>query len=305
MTPQDFNYLRDELKATSGLVLTEDKQYLIESRLMPIAKKLSFESISAMVNELKRSRSADLKNKIVEAMTINESFFFRDKLPFDNFKNVMLPKLLETNATTKHIRIWSAAASTGQEAYSLAMILREHRKELEGWRVDIIGTDICSQALEKAKSGLYTQFEVQRGMPVNYLVQNFQQQGTTWQINPKIISMVKFRQFNLLNSYGVLGRFDVIFCRNVLIYFDKETKVDIISRMSKQANPNCFLVLGSSETLVGMDSGFESYENVRGLFAIKQQIKKNITSINNVSHSKSDQLSAVKQNLMKTGTSQI
>lgn len=273
MTPNDFNYLREMLKETSGLVLSEDKKYLIESRLMPIAKKINFDSISSMVSELQRSKSTDLKNKIVEAMTINESFFFRDKVPFDNFKKVMLPKLLETNATTKHIRIWSAAASTGQEAYSLAMILREHKKELEGWRVDIIGTDICSQALEKAKSGLYSQFEVQRGMPVNYLVQNFKQNGTTWQINPNIISMVQYRQFNLLNNYTILGRFDIIFCRNVLIYFDKDTKKDIISRMAKQANPNCFLVLGSSETLVGMDSGFEAYESVRSLYAIKSKQK--------------------------------
>lgn len=271
MKPRDFDYLRTLLKSASGLVLTDDKQYLIESRLLPVAKKLKFETIDAMVDELRRSEATTLKNQIVEAMTINESFFFRDKTPFDNFENIMLPKLIEAKKAQKHIRIWSAAASTGQEAYSLSMILKEHAAELEGWRIEIIGTDLCSEALEKAKAGVYSQFEVQRGMPVKYLVKNFKQVGSMWQINSNIRSTVQYRQFNLLNSFNLLGRFDIIFCRNVLIYFDKETKSDIISRMAKQTNPNCYLVLGASETLVGLNDSFGTVPDVRGLYQIKEQ----------------------------------
>ncbi|GAA6213118.1 protein-glutamate O-methyltransferase CheR [Hyphomicrobiales bacterium 4NK60-0047b] len=271
MTPRDFDYLRTLLKSASGLVLTDDKQYLIESRLLPVAKKLKYETIDAMVAELRRSEATSLKNQIVEAMTINESFFFRDKTPFDNFENIMLPKLLEAKKSQKHLRIWSAAASTGQEAYSLSMILQEYAAELEGWRIEIIGTDLCSEALEKAKAGLYSQFEVQRGMPVKYLVKNFKQVGSMWQVNSKIRSSVQYRQFNLLNSFNLLGRFDIIFCRNVLIYFDKETKSDIIARMGKQTNPNCYLVLGASETLVGLNDSFGSVPDARGLYQIKNQ----------------------------------
>ncbi|GJM00627.1 MAG: chemotaxis protein methyltransferase [Methyloligella sp.] len=271
MTPRDFDYLRTLLKSASGLVLTDDKQYLIESRLLPVAKKLKYETIDAMVAELRRSEATSLKNQIVEAMTINESFFFRDKTPFDNFENIMLPKLLEAKKAQKHLRIWSAAASTGQEAYSLSMIMQEYAAELEGWRIEIIGTDLCSEALEKAKAGLYSQFEVQRGMPVKYLVKNFKQVGSMWQVNSKIKSSVQYRQFNLLNSFNLLGRFDIIFCRNVLIYFDKETKSDIIERMGKQTNPNCYLVLGASETLVGLNDSFGTVPDARGLYQIKDQ----------------------------------
>ncbi len=271
MTPRDFDYLRTLLKSASGLVLTDDKQYLIESRLLPVAKKLKYETIDAMVAELRRSEATSLKNQIVEAMTINESFFFRDKTPFDNFENIMLPKLLEAKKSQKHLRIWSAAASTGQEAYSLSMIMQEYAAELEGWRIEIIGTDLCSEALEKAKAGLYSQFEVQRGMPVKYLVKNFKQVGSMWQVNSKIKSSVQYRQFNLLNSFNLLGRFDIMFCRNVLIYFDKETKSDIIERKGKQTNPNCYLVLGASETLVGLNDSFGTVPDARGLYQIKDQ----------------------------------
>lgn len=271
MTPNDFDYLRNMLKNASGLVLSDDKQYLIESRLMPVAKKLKFDSVGALTAELRRTESSQLKNQIVEAMTINESFFFRDKTPFDNFENVMLPELLEAKKAQKHIRIWSAAASTGQEAYSLSMIMKEHAAKLEGWRVEIIGTDLCSEALEKAKSGLYSQFEVQRGMPVKYLVKNFKQVGSMWQMDPKIRSTVQFRQFNLLNSFNLLGRFDIIFCRNVLIYFDKDTKRDILARMVKQTNPACYLVMGASETLVGLNDDFKTVDNARGLYQISTE----------------------------------
>lgn len=270
MTPSDFNSLREMLKKESGLVLNEDKQYLVESRLGPVAKKLEYRDVSSMIAEWRSGKSIALQNQIVEAMTINESFFFRDKTPFDNFRDITLPGLLKQNAATRQIRIWSAAASTGQEAYSLAMILNEMRHQLANWRIEILGTDLCTEALSKAQSGLYSQFEVQRGMPVTYLVKNFKQVGTMWQLSEKITSMVQFRQFNLMNSFASLGKFDVIFCRNVLIYFDRDTKEDILQRMEKQCAPGCHLVLGASETLVGMNLNFAPVANVRGLYAHDQ-----------------------------------
>lgn len=271
MTPSDFKTLREMLKKESGLVLSDDKQYLVESRLGPVAKKLQYRDVTSMVTEWRTSKSMSLQNQIVEAMTINESFFFRDKTPFDNFKNITLPGLLEKNASRRHIRIWSAAASTGQEAYSLAMILDEMRHQLANWRIEILGTDLCTEALSKAKSGLYSQFEVQRGMPVTYLVKNFKQVGTMWQLDQKITSMVQFRPFNLMNSFTSLGMFDVIFCRNVLIYFDRDTKENILQRIEKQCAPGAHLVLGASETLVGMDLKFSPVDQVRGLYKLNSE----------------------------------
>jgi len=273
MKPQEFNALCEMLKKSSGLVLSQDKQYLLESRLAPVAKKFKYDSVAALVSSWHSSRERSLENEILEVMTINESFFFRDKTPFDNFENVMLPHLLESKKGQKHIRIWSGAASTGQEAYSLSMILKEHAAKLEGWRVEIVGTDLCSEALEKAKSGLYSQFEVQRGMPVKYLVKNFKQVGSMWQLDAKIRSTVQFRQFNLMNSFTMLGRFDIIFLRNVLIYFDKETKADILKRLEKQTNSECFLVLGASETLVGLNDQFKPVKDVRGLYKFTTEQK--------------------------------
>ncbi len=271
MNSADFDYLRTILKKESGLVLTDDKQYLIESRLLPVAKKLKFESIEKLVAELRRTNGNLLKNHIVEAMTINESFFFRDKTPFDNFEKVMLPSLFESKRAQKQIRIWSAAASTGQEAYSLSMILEEHAEKLKGWTVQIIGTDLCSNALEKAKAGLYSQFEVQRGMPVKYLMKHFSQVGSMWQISSEIRSTVQFRHFNLLNSFNTLGHFDIIFCRNVLIYFDRDMKKDILSRMEKQAHSNAFLILGASETLIGINENFKTVADTRSLYQLKKE----------------------------------
>lgn len=270
MTPSDFEAVREMLKQESGLVLNDDKQYLLESRLAPIAKKLKFNSVAELVSAWRKTADRSMAAQIIEAMTINESFFFRDKTPFDNFENHMLPEILERNREKRTLRIWSAAASTGQEAYSLAMILKEHSEKLQGWKVEILGTDLCSEALEKAKAGIYSQFEVQRGMPVKYLVKNFEQNGTMWQLKPEIRAMANFRQFNLMKNFAIFGKFDIIFIRNVLIYFDKDTKADILHRAEKQTNPGCFLVLGASETLVGLNQSFKPVGGVRGLYQIAE-----------------------------------
>lgn len=190
MTPQEFDWLRAYLKQQSGLVVTNEKQYLIESRLLPVARKAGLASLSALIAKIKEPGQGGLAATVVEAMTTNESFFFRDKTPFEHFTGTMLPQLLETRARDRRLRIWCAAASTGQEPYSLAMCLKEAEAKLAGWRVEILGTDLSTDVLDKAKAGVYTQFEVQRGLPINHLLKYFTQTGDTWQINSNLRAMV-------------------------------------------------------------------------------------------------------------------
>jgi chemotaxis protein methyltransferase CheR len=269
MTPQHFDFLRKLLRERSGLVLGEDKKYLIESRLSPVVQKNEFKGISELVEALRRPGSENLRSQVTEAMTINESFFFRDKVPFKNFEEVMVPHLIAQRSTLRKCRIWSAAASTGQEPYSLAIQIKEMASQLAGWRIDIVGTDISSEVLEKAKSGLYSQFEVQRGMPAPLLVKYFKQTGSLWQIDTAIKAMVKFQSFNLLDSFAPLGSFDIVFCRNVLIYFDVETKRDILNRIAKLMPSDGFLVLGAAETIVGITDEFKPVPERRGLYQRK------------------------------------
>jgi len=268
MTPEEFGYLRDMLKQRSGLIVTEEKQYLLESRLMPLARKSGMTSLSELVAALKPADSEQLRKDATEAMTINESFFFRDKTPFENFANIMAPSLIQARASTRRLRVWCCAASTGQEPYSLAMQIKEMEPQFAGWNIDIFGTDLSGEVLEKAKAGLYSQFEVQRGMPIQQLVKYFQQAGSMWQIDSSLRSMVTLQQFNLLDDYSRFGTFDIVFCRNVLIYFDPETKRDILQRIAKQLAPDGYLVLGAAETVIGITDAFKPVPNGRGLYTI-------------------------------------
>ncbi len=266
MNPAEYDYLRQFLKSRSGLVLSNEKQYLIESRLLPVARKAGLQSIAALVAKLKEPRETALAEAVVEAMTTNESFFYRDKTPFEHFTQVMIPEMLKARASQKKIRIWCAAASTGQEPYTLAMCLKEMESKLAGWRIEILGTDISNEVLDRAKAGTYTQFEVQRGLPIQLLLKYFTQQGESWTISPQLRSMVQWRKFNLLDSFASFGQFDIVFCRNVLIYFDQATKVDILGRISKVLTPDGYLVLGAAETVVGLTDAFKPAPDRRGLY---------------------------------------
>ena len=266
MTPLDYDFLRKALKARSGLVLSADKQYLVESRLLPIARKAGFANLGELVAALKRGDTDALMTKVVEAMTTNETFFFRDKTPFENFRSVVLPALLGSRRASRTIRIWSAAASTGQEPYSLAMALKDVEASVAGWRIEIIATDLASEVLEKAQAGIYSQFEVQRGLPIQLLIKYFTKVGDMWRIAPEIRAMVKFKQLNLLADFSALGTFDVIFCRNVLIYFDQETKIGLLNRLSRIAAGDGYLVLGAAETVVGLTDSFRTVPELRGLY---------------------------------------
>ena len=267
MTPLDYDYLRKFLKERSGLVLTADKQYLVESRLLPVARKGGLAGLSDLVQRLKVPNAQAFAVEVVEAMMTNESFFFRDKLPFEHFREIMVPALLAARANQRRIRIWSAAASTGQEPYSLAMCLKEIAPQIAGWRIDIVATDLSTEVLEKAKAGIYSQFEVQRGLPIQMLIKYFTQVGETWQIAPEIRAMVQFRPFNLMNDFASLGMFDVVFCRNVLIYFDQQTKVGVLERAGRVVERDGYLVLGAAETVVGLTDSFKPVPDRRGLYA--------------------------------------
>jgi chemotaxis protein methyltransferase CheR len=261
----DYEYLRKLLKDHSGLDLSADKQYLIESRLLPLSRKLGLPGISELVQKMKGG-SVSTISQVVEAMTTNETFFFRDKVPFDHFRDAIMPEMIKARAARKSIRIWCAAGSTGQEPYSLAMSLKEMGAALAGWRIEIVATDLSQEVLEKSKAGIYSQFEVQRGLPIQMLVKYFKQSGEFWQANADLRAMVQHRQLNLLHDFSQLGVFDVIFCRNVLIYFDQETKINIFNRLAKSMEADGFLVLGAAETVVGLTDSFKPYPDKRGLY---------------------------------------
>ena len=267
LRPDDFDFLARLLKERSGLVITPDKAYLLESRLMPLARARSLKGIEDIVARM-RSRDEALARDVTEAMTTNESFFFRDTKPFDQFRDTVLPQIMAARSGRKSIRIWSAACSSGQEAYSLAMLLREGAAKLAGWNIEIVGTDISVEMLEKAKAGLYSQFEVQRGLPIQLLVKYFKKKDESWQIDPSLRGMVQFREWNLLHDLKPLGQFDIVFCRNVLIYFDQPTKARVLDNIGKQMHEDSLLYLGGAETVLGISDRFKPMPNQRGIYCI-------------------------------------
>ena len=263
---QSFDALCEFLRRNSGLIMEQSKRYLVESRVMPIVRREKLSGLDELVMLLQRGQSPKLAKDVIEAMTINETYFFRDKTPFDQFRSTILPKLLAARANEKRLRIWSAAASTGQEGYSLAMIIEDIAAKVAGWKIEIVGTDLSDGVLDKARKGIYSQFEVQRGLPTTYLLRHFNQIGDSWQISDAMRSKVTFRQLNLLSDYASLGRFDIIYCRNVLIYFDAARKSDILTRMTRQLAPDGYVVLGASESLIGLKTDLVPHPEHRGLF---------------------------------------
>ncbi len=268
MNPEDFAYLATQIKNRSGIVITAEKMYLVESRLLPIARNLGLADLGALVAALRRSVPAGLISTVVEAMTTNESLFFRDVRPFEQFKRVVLPKLLEARATSRRLRIWSAACSSGQEPYSLAMVLAEEEARLKGWTIEILATDLSKAMVDRAQAAAYSQFEVQRGVPAPMLAKYFVRDADRWVVAPRIRSMVRFREFNLLEESAVLGQFDVVFCRNVLIYFDQPTKAKILADIAGRLPRDGTLYLGGAETVLGITDRFEPVAGERGLYRL-------------------------------------
>jgi len=269
MNVNDFDLICRILKERSGLTLAKDKAYLLESRLLPVARKWKFANFEELARVVRTKPDEGLLRDITEAMTTNESFFFRDIKPFDQFREIVLPHMLAARAQQKSIRIWSAACSSGQEPYSLAMILSEQAAKLQGWRIEIIATDLSTEILARAREGMYSQFEVQRGLPIQLLVKYFTQNGDRWQINKPIRDKVSFRPFNLLQPMSPLGRFDVVFCRNVLIYFDQATKGKVLEGIASQMADDGFLYLGGAETVLGVTERFQLIQGQRGIYGVQ------------------------------------
>jgi chemotaxis protein methyltransferase CheR len=265
MTPADYDYLRRMLKQRSGLDLAADKQYLVETRLLPLARRAGLSDIAALVQRL-RAGDQRMIDDVVEAMTTNETFFFRDKLPFDHLREEVLPALREARAARRSLRIWCAASSTGQEPFSIAMCIKEMGAAFAGWRIEIVASDLSASVLAKSRAGRFTQFEVQRGLPIGLLVKYFRQDGEVWEIDRGIRAMVQHRQLNLLHDFAQLGSFDVIFCRNVLIYFDQPTKMSVLDRLSQCVATDGYLSLGAAETVIGLTDAFRPHKERRGLY---------------------------------------
>ena len=253
MTPA-YAAVAEMLKARSGLTLGPDKLYLLETRLSHIFKREAIRDLSGLAAQLRPG--SPLEREVVEAMTTNESLFFRDSKPFDALRRTVLPRLHAARPIGAPLRIWSAAASTGQEAYSIAMVVADMAASIPGRRIEIVGTDLAREPLERARQGLYSQFEIQRGLPMQMLVKYFVKDEAQWRVKPALREAVSFREWNLLSDLKPLGTFDVVFCRNVLIYFDPPTKRRVLEAIARQMTPDGALFLGGAETVLGLTEAF-------------------------------------------------
>ncbi len=256
LTPTAFNYVCDLVRRESAIVLGPGKEYLVEARLLPLARGAGARDVQDYVTTLQRQPNADHSRRVVDALTTNETSWFRDSEPFNALKSALLPELMKVRTADRCIRIWSAACSSGQEPYGLAITAHEQLRPV-GWRAEILATDISDEMLERSRTGRYSQLEMNRGMPATQLVRYFQRQGTQWQVSPEIQAMVAFRKGNLAMPFGPIGPFDIVFLRNVLIYFDTATKKAILQRVRSVLRPDGYLVLGSAETTLGIDESWE------------------------------------------------
>ncbi|MEJ1970302.1 MAG: protein-glutamate O-methyltransferase CheR [Rhizomicrobium sp.] len=265
MAPDDFNFLAQLVRRRAGLVLTAPKTNLIEGRLSTVMRRFGFRSVDALVKELRHGRDT-LARAVTEAMTTNESSFFRDRAAFEQFRDLVLPHLIEARSDSRRLRIWSAACAAGQEPYSIAMLLDDRKLAANGWSIDLIATDVSAEMVARAEDGVYSHFEVQRGLAIRRLVAHFSQEGGNWRIHENLRRMVTFRQFNLLDSYGWLDDLDVVFCRNVLIYFDQKTKSQVLDKIAEMLMPDGALLLGHAETASGLSNVFLGVDHAPSLY---------------------------------------
>ena len=257
---KDFEYIRDFLVKRSAIVLDCEKVYLVESRLQPLARREGLASVGELVSKMKTTPVNGLHQRVVEAMTTHETSFFRDINPFNAMQKGVIPALMDARKMTREIRIWCMACSTGQEPYSLAMMMREAFPQLENWKVTILATDLSTQVLQKAQSGLFSQHEINRGLPAPYILKYFQRQGMNWQIKDELRKMINFQQMNLIETWMAVPKMDVIFLRNVLIYFDVPTKKEILIKVRRVLSSDGYLFLGGSENAIGLDDSFKRLE---------------------------------------------
>lgn len=253
VSPESFRFVGDFVHRKAAIVVEPGKEYLVDSRLKPLATELGLPSIDELVSKLRATNDAEIGRRVIDAMTTNETSFFRDIHPWETLKTTVLPELIQARASSRALRIWCAAASTGQEPYTIALTLAEHFPELAGWNVQIVATDISDRVLERAREGKYSQLEINRGMPAQMLVKYFERKGLDWQLKPEVRRMVTFQSLNLLDRWPLLGQLDLVFIRNVLIYFDHATKRGIFERIRQILRPDGYLVLGGAETTTNID----------------------------------------------------
>ena len=269
MTDQDFEAIRKLLHDRSAILLDSDKQYLVESRLTPILRQRNLNSFGELVAQLRCEPGNGLTRQVVEAMVTTESSFFRDHHPFEAFRQVVLPDLINRRRTERSLRIWCAASSHGQEPYSIAILLRDYFPELAGWKVTLLASDLSREVLARAREGRYNQIEVNRGLPANLLLKHFEQHGTDWQLKLPLRNMVEFQEINLAQPWPALPRMDLVLIRNVMIYFDVETKKDILARLTSLLRPDGYLVLGGAETTINLNGSYRRVEPLKaGLYQI-------------------------------------
>jgi chemotaxis protein methyltransferase CheR len=265
MTDQDFDYIRKLLQERTAIMLEPGKQYLVESRLMPIVRQLHLTSISELVASM-RQPNPGLQTQVVEAMVTTETSFFRDNTPFESLRKTIVPELIRNRRIERTLSIWSAACASGQEPYSIAILLREHFPELATWRINLLASDVSREVLARAAQASFNQIEINRGIPAALLVKYFEQHGTTWQLRSDIANMVKFQEINLALAWPALPRFDLVLLRNVMIYFDVETKKSILGRVGRLLRPDGYLLLGGAETTINLDDSYQRVDNLKSGF---------------------------------------
>jgi chemotaxis protein methyltransferase CheR len=260
----EFAYLCELVKTNTAIALDAQREYLMDARLSSVAKHEGFGSVSDLINRVRSGGQQDLQWKVIEAMTTNETSFFRDVRPFEALKQVVFPALIQARQAERRLGIWCAASSSGQEPYSICMLLRESFPVLQSWTIQFISSDISQDMLDKAKSGRYTQLEVNRGLPANLLVKYFHKEGVDWVVNDDIRKMVDYRRVNLSERSFRVPTVDLVMLRNVMIYFPVETKKQILKNMRQVLRPDGYLFLGTAETTINLDPSYqcETFKNV-------------------------------------------
>jgi chemotaxis protein methyltransferase CheR len=256
LAASDFDHIRSVVRERSAILLEPGKEYLVEARLTPIAKARGLSGLGELAKKL-TSENPDLVTEVVQAMTTNETSFFRDQTPFDVLQKSILPEIIARRRSTRSLNVWCGACSTGQEPYSVAITIHEHFPEVTGWDLKIMATDLSSAVIARAQKGAYRQLEVNRGLSASFLLKYFEREGLDFRVRPNVRSMVRFAELNLLQPWTILGKYDVVFLRNVLIYFDVDVKRAILKKVRQHMNPGSYLFLGSAESTMGIDDGFE------------------------------------------------
>jgi chemotaxis protein methyltransferase CheR len=271
VNPADFDFISKIVREQSAIVLEKGKEYLVESRLMPLVHQEKLESLENLVKQIKMKPRGTLKDAVIEAMTTNETSFYRDIHPFETLKKEIFPELIEKRKTQKELNIWCGASSSGQEPYSLIMLLKNSFPQLNTWKTNFSASDLSNQMLNRCKSGIYSQLEINRGLPAPLMVKYFERIGTEWQVKEELRKMIQFRIINLSENWPMMGTLDLIMMRNVLIYFDVEMKKNILGRIRKLLKPAGYLFLGAAETTLNLDENFERMPfKQSGCYRLKQ-----------------------------------